>query len=111
MVGFLSPDGRASVQIVVFEQSQRFDQERKAFKALEIMRDLYGFEWKVMDDRVLPNDLERLEWYAPRFGVYGYTYFDTYKNFLYIFSIVWDEPTEMIYRPMLEDIAASFRYE
>lgn len=109
--GFLSPDNRASVQVVVFRQGQRIDQERKAFKTLEIMRDLYGFEWDVLDDRALSNGLEQLEWYAPRFDVYGFTYFDTYLNTLYLFSIIWDEPTEMIYLPVLEEIVASFRYE
>ena len=109
--GFLSPDGRASIQVIEFAQGQIIDTDRKAFKSLELMSNLYGFEWRVSDDRALDNGLERLIWTAPRFDVVGESYFDTYRNYLYMFNIIWEEETGMIYRPMLDEIVASFRYE
>lgn len=108
--GFTSPDGRAAVQVIVFEQATNFELERKSFKTLELLRSLLGFEWKVTADRPLPIGLEQLEWYSPRFDVYGNSYFDTYRNILYIFNIVWDEQTEELYLPVLEKVAESFRY-
>ena len=108
--GFTSPDGRAAVQIIVFEQSLDFELERKGFKTRELLSSLLGFEWRVSADRPLANGLEQLEWYAPRFDVYGNSYFDTYRNILYIFNIVWDEQTEQLYLPVLKNVADSFRY-
>ena len=108
---FTSPDGRAAVQVIVFEQSLDFELERKGFKTRELLSSLLGFEWRVSADRPLANGLEQLEWYASRFDVYGNSYFDTYRNILYIFNIVWEEPTEKLYLPVLEKAADSFRYE
>jgi len=109
---FTSPDGRAAVQVIVFEQGLDFELERKGFKTRELLASLLGFEWRVPEggDHTLPNGLEQLEWYTPRFDVYGNSYFDTYRNILYIFNIVWDEQTEDLYLPVLKKVVESFRY-
>jgi hypothetical protein len=109
--GFLSPDMRASVQIAVFRHGVLIEQSLKAEKTLEIMRALYGYDLRVSHDKALPDGRERLAWYAANKDINGISYFDSYTSSLYIFSIVWEEPTAEIYLPLLEEIVASFSRE
>lgn len=109
--GFLSPDMRASVQIAVFRHGVLIKQSLKAEKTLEIMRILYGYDLRVSHDKALPDGRERLEWYASNKNINGISYFDSYANSLYVFSIIWEESTAEIYLPLLEEIAASFSRE
>ncbi len=109
--GFLSPDMRASVQIALYRRGTLIEQSLKADKTLEIMRALYGYDLRVSHDKALPDGRERLAWYATNKGINGISYFDSYGSSLYVFSIVWEEPTAVIYLPLLEEIAASFSRE
>jgi len=109
--GFLSPDMRALVQITVYRHGATIKRALKAEKTLEIMRALFGYDLRVSSDKALPDGQERLNWYAAKMDVNGISYFDSYESSLYVFSIVWEEPTREIYLPMLEEIAASFNRE
>ena len=109
--GFLSPDMRASVQIAMFRHGVLIEQALKADKTLDIMHALYGDDLRVSHDKALPDGRERLAWYATKKGINGISYFDSYGSSLYIFSIVWEESTAVIYLPLLEEIAASFNRE
>lgn len=106
--GFLSPDMRAAVQIAVYRRGALIEQSIKAEKTLEIMRVQYGYDLRVSHDKALPDGRERLEWYAENKGINGVSFFDSYGSSLYVFSIVWEEPTAYIYQPLLEEISASF---
>jgi len=106
--GFLSPDKRASVQTALYRRGVLIEQSLKADKTLEIMRALYGYDLRVSHDKALPDGRERLAWYANNKGINGISYFDSYGSSLYVFSIVWEESTAVIYLPLLEEIAASF---
>ena len=108
MEGFLSPDERASVQVAVYRRGSVITQTLKAEKTLEIMRAYYGFDLRVSHDKALPDGRERLAWSAERKGVSGISYFDAYGGSLYVFSVIWEEPTEDIYLPVLEQIQESF---
>jgi hypothetical protein len=109
--GFLSPDKHALVQITVYRHEVLIEQTLKAEKTLEIMRALFGYDLRVSIDKALPDGRERLVWYAANKDINGISYFDSYRSSLYVFSIVWEEPTEEIYLPLLEEIAASFNRE
>jgi len=109
MEGFLSPDQRASVQVAVYRRGSVITQTLKAEKTLEIMRAYYGFDLRVSHDKALPDGRERLAWSAERKGISGISYFDAYGGSLYVFSVVWEEPTEDIYLPVLEEIQESFK--
>jgi len=108
---FFSPDLRASVQIAVYWHGEMIEQVLKAEKTLEIMRALYGYDLRVSHDKALPDGRERLEWYAANKDIKGISYFDSYGTSIYVFSIVWEETTEEIYLPLLEEINASFSME
>ena len=109
--GFLSPDKRASVQIAIYQQGAIIDLQAKGDNTREIMFALYGYDLVNYDDRQLPDGRERLTWYAERKNIFGITDFDAYKNSLYVLSIVWEPSTEEIYRPVLDEILASFMRE
>jgi hypothetical protein len=108
---FFSPDMRASVQIAVYWHGEMIEQAFKAEKTLEIMRALYGYDLRVSHDKGLPDGRERLEWYAANKDINGISHFDSFGSSIYIFNIVWEEPTAKIYLPLLEEIAASFSME
>ena len=110
--GFLSPDMRAAVQIAVYSGGALIEQSLKAEKTLEIMRAQYGYyDLRVSHDKALLDGRERLAWNAENKGIIGISFFDSYGSSLYVFSIVWEEPTAYIYQPLLEEIAATFYRE
>jgi hypothetical protein len=49
--GFLSPDRRASVQVVIFSKGSAINQDTKSAKTLQIMHDLYGWDMRVNVDK------------------------------------------------------------
>ena len=109
--GFLSPDKRASVQIAVYEHGALITQAVKAEKTRDIIHALYGNDLRISHDKALPDGRERLSWYAKKKDINGISYFDSYGSSLYVFTILWEESTEDIYLPVLEDIEASFSRE
>lgn len=109
--GFTSPDGRAGVQMAVFAKGSHISQETKGVKTLEIMHKLYGWDVRVLTDKALPDGREWLTWYGKQRGIYGSTYFDSYGTFLYFFSVIWEDSTKDLYKPVLDEITASFTYK
>ncbi len=109
--GFTSPDGRAGVQVAIFAKGSNISQETKGVKTLEIMHELYGWDMRVLTDKVLPDGREWLTWYGEIKGIYGSTYFDSVNTSLYIFSVIWEDATKDLYMPVLEEIIDSFAYE
>ena len=109
--GFTSPDRRAAVQIAIYNRGSLIEQKIKAEKTLDIMRAQYGYDMRVSHDKGLQDGRERLAWFTDRKGITGVSYFDSYASSLYVFSIVWEEPTGFIYQPLLEEITESFKRE
>ena len=109
--GFLSPDLHAAVQVVVYRQGSLIKVDTKAFKTLEIMRKLYGYDLRVSHDKALPDGRERLAWTAAKRRVSGISYFDSFGSSMYIFSVVWDDDFERMYQPVLDLVVDSFGYE
>ncbi len=109
--GFTSPDGRAGVQVAIFAKGSHISQETKGVKTLEIMHDLYGWDMRVLTDKALSDGREWLTWYGERKGIYGSTYFDSSGTFLYIFSVIWEGSTKDLYKPVLDQVVASFSYK
>ena len=108
--GFLSPDKRASVQVAIYTKGSFVSKEYKGSKTLEIMRDLYGWDLRASVDKVQPDGRELLEWTGDRKGIQGITYFDSSNFVIYIFNVLWEDSTEDIYKPVLEEIIDSFEY-
>lgn len=109
--GFLSPDLHAAVQVAVYRQGSLIKREAKAAKTLEIMRKLYGYDLRVSHDKALPDGRERLAWTAAGRKVSGISYFDSFGGSMYIFSVVWDDAFETMYKPTLDMVVDSFGHE
>ncbi len=109
--GFLSPDRHAAVQIATYRQGSFVTQEAKAIKTLDVMRLMYGYDLRVSHDKALPDGRERLAWSAARRGISGISFFNSYGNSIYIFSIVWDDEFQYLYEDTLNAIVESFGYD
>jgi hypothetical protein len=109
--GFLSPDIHAAVQVAVYRQGSLIKRDAKAIKTLEIMRKLYGSDLRISNDKALPDGRERLTWTAGKRQVNGVSYFNSFGNSMYIFSIVWDNAFETMYKPTLDAVVTSFGHE
>lgn len=109
--GFLSPDMHAAVQVAVYRQGSLIKREAKAIKTMEIMRKLYGHDLRVSHDKALPDGRERLAWSAARRAVSGISFFDSFGSSMYIFSIVWDNDFEKMYKPTLDKVVDSFGHK
>jgi hypothetical protein len=86
-------------------------QEAKAIKTLDTMRLMYGYDLSVSHDKALPDGRERLAWSAARRGINGISYFNSYGNNIYIFSVVWDDAFQSMYEDTLNKIDESFGYD
>ena len=109
--GFLSPDLHAAVQVAVYRQGSLIKLDAKGVKTMEIMRKLYGYDLRVSHDKALPDGRERLAWSAARRKVSGISFFDSFGSSMYIFSIVWDDAFEDMYKPTLDTVVDSFGYK
>ena len=109
--GFLSPDRHAAVQVATYRQGSFVTQEAKAIKTLDTMRLMYGYDLSVSHDKALPDGRERLAWSAARRGINGISYFNSYGNNIYIFSVVWDDAFQSMYEDTLNKIDESFGYD
>ena len=107
---FYAPDLRAKVQVALYRRGARISQTFKAEKGLEIMRALYRPDLKVTHAKAMPDGSERLEWQAKKETVKGLTFFNSTGTSLYFYTIAWDVETEALYKPLLDEIMASFRY-
>lgn len=107
---FYSPDLRAKVQVALYRRGARIDQTFKAEKGLEIMRALYRPDFRITHEKAMPDGSERLEWHAKDETVKGLTFYNSTGTSLYYYTTAWDAETEALYKPLLGEIMASFRY-
>jgi hypothetical protein len=108
--GFISPDKHAAVQIAIYRQDSLIKQEAKAFKTLEILRKINGYDLRVPKNGYsnLADGRERLTWYADKRNINGISYFDSFSGSLYIFSVVWDNDFKDMYELTLNSVVDSF---
>ena len=109
--GFLSPDKHAAVQIATYRQGSFVTLKAKAIKTMDVLRLLYGYDLRVSHDKALPDGRERLAWSAARREVSGISFFNSYGNSIYIFSVVWDDAFQSMYADTLNTIVESFGYD
>lgn len=109
--GFLSPDWHAAVQIATYRQGSIVTKQAKAIKTLDVMRLMYGYDLDISHDKALPDGRERLAWSAARRDISGISFFDSYGNNIYIFSVVWDDAFQSMYEDTLNTIIESFGYD
>lgn len=107
---FFSPDQHASIQTVIYRHGALIEQEFKATKTLEILRALYGSGFRVSHDKALPDGRERLAWYVESKQLSGISFFDSWGNSLYIFTVLWDDAYQGEYQPILDRVVESFGY-
>lgn len=107
---FFSPDQHASIQTVIYRHGALIEQEYKATKTLEILRALYGSGFRVSHDKALPDRRERLAWYVESKQLSGISFFDSWGNSLYIFTVLWDDAYQGEYQPILDRVVESFGY-
>jgi hypothetical protein len=109
--GFLAPDMRAQVQVAVYRRDSLIEQEDRIALTQDIMRALYGSDVRYSHYKALPDGRERGEWYNERSGISGIAHNGTYRNILYIYSVVGDEVGSDLYFPILQEILDSFTRE
>jgi hypothetical protein len=106
--GFLAPDLRAQVQVAVYRRDSLIEQADRILLTQDIMRALYGSDVRYTHYKALPDGRERGEWYAERRAVSGISFNGTNRNYLYIYSVVWDEVGKDLYMPVLDEVLDSF---
>lgn len=109
--GFLAPDQHASIQVAVYRQGAIIKKDFKAVKTLEMLRAIYGSNFRVSHDKALPDGRERLAWSVENKGISGISFFDSWGSSLYIFTVLWDDEFQYLYQPILERVVDSFGYE
>lgn len=107
----LSPDRHAAVQTVVYRHGALIEQEFKGTKTLEILRTLYGSDFRISHYKALPDGRERLTWFVKSKSLGGISFFDSWGGSLYIFTVLWDDEFQVLYQPVLDKVVESFSHE
>lgn len=110
--GFRSPDMHAGVDVAIYQLAKVIKQEAKAGQTLKILHKLYGNDLSVPKgkDIYLKDGRERLEWHADNKDISGISFFDSFGGTLFVFTVLWDNSFEGMYRPNLEAVMDSFTY-
>ena len=107
---FTAPDGNASVQVLVNEVASDTTAVEKGQYTLDYMKRLLGEDLRIATDVQLEDGCERLEWWSDKKGTTGMSYFDIFKNHLFVFTVWYDDDYEDDYILTLNDVADSFTY-
>lgn len=112
---FKSPDGKALVENIVYDDGTTFSGGQKGKFALQLIYQFYSANGSHKDititgDQLQDDGSERLTWYSESGGYSGASYFETREGrttFL-MFTIEWMNDAEDLYLDTLNQIVESY---
>ena len=108
---FTAPDGNAFVQVLANKVNTSLNHVLKGQVTLDYMKRLYGADLRVASDVTLADGREKLEWWSNENKISGTTYFDMSDNYLYFFTVAYNDRFENDYTPVLNDVVESYYQE
>lgn len=98
---FTSPDSRAIIQNVAYDDGQVVSRSTAGQFALSLLRQFYASDLRVISDQVQPDGSERLIWNSPGGGFTGTSFFESRGTTFLLFTTVYNDDYEAIYLDVL----------
>ncbi len=105
---FISPDGRAQVQSIVFDDGTTISRAEAGTLALAMLRDYYAEDVDVVDDLVQPDGSERLTWVSPSGEFTGVSFFETQGTTFLMLTLQYEAAVEDIYLDLLTYLVGTY---
>jgi hypothetical protein len=112
---FRSPDGKALVENIVFDNGTAFTGSQKGKFALQLIYQFYSktgtsSDIKITSDQIMDDGSERLLWHSKGGSYSGASYFETRagRTTFLMFTIEWLDDAEDLYLETLDQIVESY---
>ena len=107
---FLSPDGHAAIQNIMYDDGTKVAGKDLAQFALNILNQNYssGGGVKVSEEKQQPDGSDRLTWTTRQGGLSGITFIELRGTAALMFSVLYDDPYTDAYLPVLNTTIGSY---
>lgn len=109
---FHAPDGHALIENIMYDDGSYYSAGDAGKAALRILNQFYtkgAGDIKVSEDSIQKDGSERLTWTSQQGGYSGVTFFEVRnETSLLIFSVLYDNPYEDTYLPVLDYTIESY---
>jgi hypothetical protein len=112
---FTSPDQKALVENIVYDDGKAFSGNDKSRFALYLLNTFYSKtgregDIRVSDDRIMQDSSERLIWTSKGGGYSGISFLETRGTTTFLFfTVEWVNSAEDQYKSTLDDVISSYR--
>jgi hypothetical protein len=94
---FYSPDEHAVIQNITYDDGSEVTRSQAGAFALELLREYYASDIRILDDQVQPDGSERLIWESPSGDYSGTSFLETRGTTFLLFTTMYDNPFEDAY--------------
>ena len=111
---FLSPDGNALIENLVYDDGEPFTGRSNGKVALGLLHTYYSYtdeegDIRVSDDKIMPDGSERLTWSSRGGGYSGMSFFEVRnKTTFLMFTVRWPDDAENDYVDILNRVIESY---
>jgi len=104
---FTSPDGNAEIENLVYDDGEPFTGNSKGKFALELLHKYLSNtgeegDIRISDDKIMPDDSERLTWHSRGGDYSGMSFFEVRNNTTFLmFTVYWNDDSESDYADIL----------
>ncbi|MBN1310005.1 MAG: hypothetical protein JXB30_01210 [Anaerolineae bacterium] len=103
-----SPDGQMTVESLLYDEGEEVSRSLAGAIALELLRQFYASDLKVIDDLVQPDGSERLMWNSAEGNYSGTTFFETRGTSFLFLTWFADDDHYDLYEPIWLDLVESY---
>jgi hypothetical protein len=106
---FNSPDENAIIQNIIYDDGNDISQLEAAALALELLRNFYGEDIKITEDRIQPDGSERLAWFSLDKNLTGLSFFETRGTIFLLFNAVYENSYRNYYIDSLNYAVSTYK--
>jgi hypothetical protein len=108
---FISPDEKAVIQTLIYDDGQPISKKVAGELALALLRNNYTRKISVLEDKVLEDGREKLTWRSIPSTYQGITSFSTRQTGVFILTVMWGDDPDQYYQAILGDVFSSYKLE
>ena len=106
---FDEPNGLAFIENIAYDDGNPISKSLAGKLALEILRQFYAPDLKVLDDQVQPDGSERLIWTSAQLGMQGITFFEVRNSTTFLLlSLVAQQDAFDTFSPLFSYILQTY---
>ena len=94
---FYSPDEHAVIQNITYDDGEEISRSQAGAFGLELLREYYASDIRILDDQIQPDGSERLIWESPGGDYSGTSFLETRGTTFLLFTTMYDNPYEDAY--------------